>query len=131
MLKIECCGLTALQTKQIIEKKFPGLVETSLDPDMIAARKVKSGDVDFYLGSCMTGGGGSIATAIMVLGYGNCLTVSKQGNCPNEKQIRHLIYSGNHKAFGYVKTHTEQVVPALVPVSYTHLDVYKRQLWRC
>ena len=94
MLKIECCGLTALQTKQIIEKKFPGLVETSLDPDMIAARKVKSGDVDFYLGSC--------------------LTVSKQGNCPNEKQIRHLIYSGNHKAFGYVKTHTEQVVPALV-----------------
>ena len=57
MLKIECCGLTALQTKQIIEKKFPGLVETSLDPDMIAARKVKSGDVDFYLGSCMTGGG--------------------------------------------------------------------------
>ena len=114
MLKIECCGLTALQTKQIIEKKFPGLVEASLDPDMIAARKVKSGDVDFYLGSCMTGGGGSLATAIMVLGYGNCLTVSKQGNCPNEKQIRHLIYSGNHKAFGYVKTHTEQVVPALV-----------------
>ena len=51
MLKIECCGLTALQTKQIIEKKFPGLVEASLDPDMIAARKVKSGDVDFYLGS--------------------------------------------------------------------------------
>ena len=29
MLKIECCGLTALQTKQIIEKKFPGLVETA------------------------------------------------------------------------------------------------------
>lgn len=87
MLKIECCGLTALQTKQIIEKKFPGLVETSLDPDMIAARKVKSGDVDFYLGSCMTGGGGSIATAIMVLGYGNCLTVSKQGNCPNENKF--------------------------------------------
>ena len=55
MLKIECCGLTALQTKQIIEKKIPRLVETSLHPDMIAARKVKSGDVDFYLGSCMTG----------------------------------------------------------------------------
>jgi len=30
------------------------------------------------------------------------------------KQIRHMIYSGNHKAFGYVKTHTDQVVPALV-----------------
>ncbi len=30
MLKIECCGLTALQTKQIIEKKFPGY-EIQLD----------------------------------------------------------------------------------------------------
>ena len=31
MLKIECCGLTALQTKQIIEKKFPGLVGSGYD----------------------------------------------------------------------------------------------------
>lgn len=27
MLKIECCGLTALQTKQIIEKKFRALLK--------------------------------------------------------------------------------------------------------
>ena len=114
MLKIECCGLTATQTKQIIDNQHEGVVETLLDPDMVAARKVKAGEVDYYLGSCMTGGGGSLATAIMVLGYGNCLVVSKQGNCPNEAQIRHMVYNGNHKAFGYVKTHTDQVVPALV-----------------
>lgn len=114
MLKIECCGLTSTKTKQIIEKKFPGIVETHTDPDMIAARKVKNGEVDYYLGSCETGGGGSLATAIMILGYGNCLVVSRQGKCPNEKEIRHLVYSGNHKAFGFVKTHTDQVVPALV-----------------
>lgn len=114
MLKVECCGLTALQTKQIIDKKFPDAVNAFLDPDMIAARKVKNKEMDFYLGSCMTGGGGSIATAIMVLGYRNCLVVSRQGNCPNAKQIRHLVYSGDYKAFGYVKSHTEQVIPALV-----------------
>ena len=114
MLKIECCGLTSLQTKQIIEKEFAGKAEAYINPDMIAARHIKNGESDYYLGSCMTGGGGSIATAIMVLGYGNCLTVSKQGNCPNAKQIRHMVYSGNHNAFGYVKSHTEQVVPALV-----------------
>ena len=114
MLKIECCGLTSTQTKQIIEKLYGDKVQAFVDPDMVAARKVKNGDIDFYLGSCMTGGGGSLATAIMVLGYSNCLVVSKQGNCPNEKQIRHMIYSGKHKAFGYVKTHTEQVIPALV-----------------
>lgn len=114
MIKIECCGLTATQTKQIIDAKFAGQVETYTDSDMIAARKVKSGEIDYYLGSCMTGGGGSLATAIMVLGYSNCLTVSKQGNCPNAQKIRQMVYSGKHKAFGYVKTHTEQVVPALV-----------------
>lgn len=114
MLKIECCGLTATQTKQIIDKEHEGVVETLLDPDMVAARKVKNGEVDYYLGSCMTGGGGSLATAIMVLGYSNCLVVSKQGNCPDAAAIRHMVYSGNHKAFGYVKSHTEQVVPALV-----------------
>lgn len=114
MIKIECCGLTATQTKQIIDKQFAGRVETLTDPDMIAARKVKSGEVDFYLGSCMTGGGGSLATAIMVLGYSNCLTVSKQGNCPKPDQIKEMILKGNHKAFGYVKGHTENVVPAIV-----------------
>ena len=113
-MKIECCGLTATQTKQLIDKEYTGTVETLTDPDMVAARKVKNGEADFYLGSCMTGGGGSLATAIMVLGYGNCLVVSKQGKCPNDKEIRHMVYSGNHKAFGYVKSHTEQVVPALV-----------------
>lgn len=114
MLKIECCGLTSTEMKQIIDRIYPDKVETLSDPDMIAARKVKNGEVDYYLGSCETGGGGSISTAIMVLGYGQCLTISRQGNCPNEQQIRKAVYAGNHKAFGFVKTHTEALVPALV-----------------
>ena len=114
MLKIECCGLTAAQTKQIIERDFKDKVEPLAGPDMIAARRVKNGESDFYLGSCMTGGGGSLATAIMVLGYSNCLVVSRQGKCPSAKEIRHMVYSGKHKAFGYVKDHTDVVVPAVV-----------------
>lgn len=114
MLKIECCGLSSTETKRIIDEKFAGKVETFTDADMIAAKKTKAGDIDYYLGSCMTGGGGSLATAIMVLGYSNCLVVSRQGNCPDAKKVRSMIYSGNHKAFGYVKTHTEQIVPAIV-----------------
>ena len=48
MLKIECCGLTSTQTRQIIEKQFAGQVEPLTDPDMVAARSVKKGDVDFW-----------------------------------------------------------------------------------
>lgn len=114
MLKIECCGLTSTQTKQIIDKQFAGQVEALAEADMIAARKVKKGEVDYYLGSCQTGGGGSLATAIMILGYGNCLTVSRQGKLPSAQEIRHAVYAGNHKAFGYVKEHTETLVPVLV-----------------
>jgi len=114
MLKIECCGLTAAETKNIILKDFADSVEPLSDPDMIAARKVKAGEVDYYLGSCMTGSGGSLATAIMVLGYGNCLVVSRQGKLPTPAEIRHMVYAGNHKAFGFVKDHTSVVVPAVV-----------------
>lgn len=114
MLKIECCGLSAAETKRIIEKKFAGQVEALDDADMIAARRVKRGEADYYLGSCMTGGGGSLATAIMVLGYGNCITVSRQAKIPSAKEIRHIVYTGKHKAFGYVKEHTDALVPALV-----------------
>ena len=114
MLKIECCGLAATQTKQIIEKNFANKVEATTDSDMVAARKVKMGESDYYLGSCMTGSGSSLATSIMVLGYNNCLVVSKQGKCPTEKEIRHMIYARDYKAFGYVKDHTENVVPSIV-----------------
>ena len=114
MLKIECCGLTSTETKHLIEKNFPGEVEAYSDADMIAARKVKSGEMDFYLGSCQTGGGGSLAIAIPVLGYANTIVVSRQGKCPDAKTIRNLVYSNNKKAFGYVNTHTDKVVVPLV-----------------
>ena len=51
-MKIECCGLSSKETANIIKQKFPE-VEVLEDPDSIAARKVKKGEVDFYLGSCM------------------------------------------------------------------------------
>lgn len=112
-MKIECCGLSSTQIAKIIKEQFPE-VEVFEDPDSIAARKVKKGEVDYYLGSCMTGGGGSLATAIAVLGYGNCLVVTRQGNMPTPEKIRHMIYAGKHKAFGYVQSHTEKVVPVIV-----------------
>lgn len=113
MLKIECCGLSSTETKQILEKEFPGQVEALTDPDSIASRKVKKGEADYYYGSCMTGGGGSLGMAIAVLGYSNCLVVSRQGKCPDAQQIRHMVYAGDHQAFGYVKSHTAKVIPAL------------------
>lgn len=122
MLKIECCGLSSAQTKQIIEKNFADKVEALAGPDMVAARRVKAGETDYYLGSCMTGAGGSLATAIMVLGYSNCLVVSRQGKCPSAKEIRHMVYAGKHKAFGYVKEHTELVVPAVVQALVDRAD---------
>ncbi len=114
MLKIECCGLSSTETKRIIDEKFKGQVETFTDPDMIAARKVKKGEVDYYLGSCMTGGGGSLATAMMILGYNKCVVVSKQGNCPDANKVKEIVNAGDYKAFGYVKTHTEQIVISIV-----------------
>ena len=114
MLKIQVCGLSARESMEVIKNLYPDDVEVFNDPDSIAARKVKNGEMDYYLGSCLTGGGGSLAIAIPTLGYTNCLVVSKQGNLPNEAKIREMVYKGNHKAFGYVMTHYKEVVPPLV-----------------
>lgn len=114
MLKLEVCGLAATKTTQLINEKFANDVEVLNDADKIAVRKVKNGEADYYLGSCETGGGASLAAAFAVLGFKNCLTVSRQGLIPDSKKVRHLVYSGDHKAFGYVHTHTEKIVPVLV-----------------
>ena len=70
---------------------------------------VKSGNADLYLGACMTGGGGALAMAIAILGYGACMTVSDA----DENAIRDALKSGK-KAFGFTPSMSRTVVPVIV-----------------
>ena len=81
--------------------------------DMQAAMEVKAGAADFYLGSCNTGGGGSLAMVIAMCGYGQCVTVASPGKVMSAEEIKAQVQSGK-KCFGFVPESINTVVPVLV-----------------
>ena len=54
MKKIGVAGLQREQIKKTIETAAPGCFEVSIHNDMEAAMKVKSGQLDYYIGACNT-----------------------------------------------------------------------------
>lgn len=85
-----------------------GLAVTVKD-DISAAIDVKSGKADYYLGACLTGGGGALAMPIAMLGYAYCKVLSSA----DKSDIAQALDSGV-KAFGFTPQMTRQIVPPLV-----------------
>lgn len=68
MKKIGVAGLQREQIKKTIEATAPGCFEVFIHNDMEAAMKVKSGQLDYYIGACNTGAGAALSIAIAVIG---------------------------------------------------------------
>ncbi len=67
MKKIGIAGLQREQIKTQIENTAPGQFECHILNDMDAAMKVKSGQLDYYIGCCNTGAGAALSMAIALL----------------------------------------------------------------
>ena len=61
MKKIGVAGLQREQIKKTIEATAPGCFEVFIHNDMEAAMKVKSGQLDYYIGACNTGAGAALS----------------------------------------------------------------------
>ena len=94
------------EIKDLIVTTMGTECEVAIRDDVAAAMDVKSGNADLYLGACMTGGGGALAMAIAILGYGACMTVSDA----DENAIRDAL----KKAFGFTPSMSRTVVPVIV-----------------
>ncbi len=81
--------------------------------DIEAAMAVKTGQADYYLGACNTGGGGALAMAIALLGLTQCATVSMPGKIKSNEEIIQEVKAGK-KAFGFTPQHAEAVVPVII-----------------
>lgn len=113
-MKIVVGGQLAKEELVELVKKVGGdRVEVTAKTDVEAAMDVKSGKADYYLGSCQTGGGGSLAMAIALCGYGSCVTVASTGNVMSDEDIVKAVSSGK-KCFGIVVESIGAVVPVLV-----------------
>ena len=124
MKKIGVAGLQREQIKKTIEATAPGCFEVFIHNDMEAAMKVKSGQLDYYIGACNTGTGGhhcytgicagaALSIAIAVIGYNKSCTIAKPGIKAKDEHIAKMIAEGK-VAFGLSVEHVEHAIPMLI-----------------
>ena len=101
------------EIKAIAEKHSGGKFAVEIKNDLDAAMALKSGQADFYLGACNTGGGGALAMAIAIVGLNLTETVSMPGKIKDEAEIRQSVRNGK-KAFGFTAQHKDVVVPIIM-----------------
>ena len=114
MLKIIVGGQVDKDKIAALIKKLGGdQVTVTVKSDIEAAMAIKTGQQDYYIGACLTGGGGALAMAIALLGMSSCATLSMPGNIRSEAEIIKEVQAGK-KAFGFTAQHAEQVLPVLM-----------------
>jgi ABC-type amino acid transport substrate-binding protein len=109
-MKIVIGGQVEKKEIEALVKQYGGdTVEVTVKNDLEAAMALKSGQADYYLGACYTGGGGALAMAIALLGKPNCATVSMPGQPPTQEKVDHAVAQGA-KAFGFTGDHKDKAV---------------------
>lgn len=56
--------------------------------------KVKSGQLDYYIGACNTGAGAALSIAIAVIGYNKSCTIAKPGIKAKDEHIAKMVAEG-------------------------------------
>ncbi|WP_417879937.1 DUF2620 domain-containing protein [Vibrio sp.] len=113
MKKIAIAGLQREQIKEQIELSAPDMFECHILNDMDAAMKVKSGEIDYYIGACNTGAGAALSMAIAIIGFNQSCTIAKPGIKAKEVEVARFISEGK-KAFGLSIEHVEHAIPMLI-----------------
>ncbi len=88
-------------------------IEVDIMDDMSAAMAVKSGQYDFYFGSCQTGAGGALAMPIALLGNKKCISVAGPGFILSDDKIAEAV-EGGKIAFGFVPEAAQSVIPKII-----------------
>lgn len=114
MIRIVVGGQINKQEICDFTKSFMGAdAEVEIKNDLDAVMAMQSGQYDYYIGACNTGGGGALAMALALLGAPACATVSMPGKILPDDEIIAAVNSGK-KAFGFTAQHAEMVLPVLL-----------------
>jgi hypothetical protein len=97
----------------LIDKYGGGQYEVTVKTDLDAAMALKSGQVDYYLGACNTGGGGALAMCIAMLGSAKTATLGMPGKTSSEAEIRQSVADGKI-AFGFTSADMEFIVSTVL-----------------
>jgi len=86
-------------------------LEVKATNDMDAAMKLRSGQADYYFGTCHTGAGASLGVLVGMLGNDKCMTFRR--GLAKEEVVREALEEGK-VAFGFSVDQIDKVVPVLV-----------------
>lgn len=106
-------ALNKKENAELIEKYGNGQAEVEIMPDLQAAMALKSGQADYYFGSCQTGAGGALGMAIAMNGMDKCITVAMVGKVLDDDEILKAVRDGK-KAFGFVPEAAAGVIPVIM-----------------
>jgi hypothetical protein len=78
--------------------------------DMDAAMQLRSGQADYFVGTCHTGAGASLGVLVALLGHGKCHTFGR--TVPSLADVSKALAEGK-VAFGFSIDQADKVVPTI------------------
>ena len=112
-IRIVLAGVDAQGMAATAQAEGGSLVEAAGMADMKAARLVKSGQADYYLGTCWSGGGGALAAATAILGSHQTAIVGTPGMAVKKDHVGERLADGC-KAFGFPYEQSKSAIPTVV-----------------
>jgi hypothetical protein len=106
---------------QIADDAGGGRIEIAALADMKAAKLVKKGAADYYLGTCWSGGGAALAAATAILGASQVVIAGTPGNSVSEAKVVQYLEEGR-VAFGFPYEQSKQAIPIIIGAILKHVD---------
>ncbi|MCT2590313.1 DUF2620 domain-containing protein [Streptomyces sp. N2-109] len=110
MTKILTGGVAKTEVADTLGAQGLTALQVTVSNDMDAAMQLRSGQADYYLGTCHTGAGASLGVLVGLLGSGACHTFGR--SIPTEAQVTALLDQGK-KAFGFGMDQLADTAPVI------------------
>ncbi|MGI8824074.1 MAG: DUF2620 family protein [Chloroflexota bacterium] len=118
-IRVVVAGVDAPSMAAAVESAGGSLVQAAALGDMQAARLIKTGRADYYLGTCWSGGGGALAAATAILGTHQVAIVGTPGMPVKGEKVSRALADGC-RAFGFPYEQTKTAVPTIMQAILEH-----------
>jgi Protein of unknown function DUF2620 len=92
-------------------------LEVTVSSDLEAASRLRAGQADYFLGTCLTGAGASLGVLVALMGSSACHTFGRR--VPSPEQVAALLAEGR-RVFGYSTDQIDAVTPVLARAIAAH-----------
>jgi hypothetical protein len=110
MTKILTGGIGKSEVAGVVTGLGLAGVEVAVSSDLEAAPALRSGQADYFLGTCHTGAGASLGVLVGLLGSAVCHTFGRA--VPSGEQVEALLEEGK-RVFGFALDRSDAVAPVL------------------